>query len=122
MFPNCDIPEQHPNLSDITYFPISDLLILACNLMLAIFAIGHWSYLQISSELRGRTLILPACAAFSCFADLALTSPEDYKLEGQGSLMQCVLTPADKFMPLTNEQICEQVDAEVTFQASFLPV
>ena len=90
--------------------------------MLAIFAIGHWSYLQISSELRGRTLILPACAAFSCFADLALTSPEDYKLEGQGSLMQCVLTPADKFMPLTNEQICEQVDAEVTFQASFLPV
>lgn len=27
-------------------------------------------------------------ADFSCFADLALTSPEDYYLEGQGSLLQ----------------------------------
>lgn len=27
-------------------------------------------------------------ADFSCFADLALASPEDYYLEGQGSLLQ----------------------------------
>ena len=27
-------------------------------------------------------------ADFSCFADLALTSPEDYYIEGQGSLLQ----------------------------------
>lgn len=27
-------------------------------------------------------------ADFSCFADLALTSPEDYYREGQGSLLQ----------------------------------
>ena len=52
-------------------------------------------------------------AAFSCFADLALTSPQDYRLEGQGSLMQCVLTPAEKFMPMTNEQIAAYVHAEV---------
>ena len=52
-------------------------------------------------------------AAFSCFADLALTSPQDYCLEGQGSLMQCVLTPAEKFMPMSNEEIAAEVDAEV---------
>ena len=65
-------------------------------------------------ELFHRTL--PDClsgdAAFSCFADLALTSPEDYRLDGQGSLMQCVLTPADRFMPLTNEQITAEVDQQ----------
>jgi zeta-carotene desaturase len=27
-------------------------------------------------------------ADFSCFADLALASPEDYYIEGQGSLLQ----------------------------------
>jgi len=27
-------------------------------------------------------------ADFSCFADLALSSPEDYYIEGQGSLLQ----------------------------------
>merc|ERR1711924_392309 len=32
-------------------------------------------------------------ADFSCFADLALTSPWDYFKEGEGSLMQCVITP-----------------------------
>ena len=52
-------------------------------------------------------------AAFSCFADLAVTSPQDYNLEGQGSLMQCVLTPAERFMPMTNEEIAAEVDAEV---------
>ena len=61
------------------------------------------------------TIFLGA-AAFSCFADLALTSPEDYRLEGQGSLMQCVLTPADRFMPLTNEQITAEVDQQARAQ------
>jgi hypothetical protein len=28
--------------------------------------------------------------------------------------MQCVLTPAEKFMPMTNEEICAQVDDEVS--------
>nr|GEW40814.1 zeta-carotene desaturase, chloroplastic/chromoplastic [Tanacetum cinerariifolium] len=37
-------------------------------------------------------------ADFSCFADLALTSPEDYYIDGQGSLLQCVLTPGDPYM------------------------
>ena len=32
-------------------------------------------------------------ADFSCFADLALTSPSDYYREGEGSLLQLVLTP-----------------------------
>lgn len=27
--------------------------------------------------------------------------------------MQCVLTPAERFMPMTNEEICAEVDAEV---------
>merc|ERR1712118_521751 len=35
-------------------------------------------------------------ADFSCFADLALTSPWDYFKEGEGSLMQCVITPPGK--------------------------
>eukprot|EP01041_Mallomonas_annulata_P011246 gene11246-23521_t len=42
---------------------------------------------------------------FSCFADLALTSPGDYYKSGQGSLMQCVLTPGDKWMPVSTEAI-----------------
>lgn len=33
-------------------------------------------------------LLYTSDADFSCFADLALTSPEDYYLEGQGSLLQ----------------------------------
>ncbi|KAJ6676963.1 PROTOPORPHYRINOGEN OXIDASE [Salix viminalis] len=47
-------------------------------------------------------------ADFSCFADLALTSPEDYYIEGQGSLLQCVLTPGDPYMSLTNDKIIER--------------
>lgn len=53
------------------------------------------------------------CAAFSCFADLALVSPQDYRLEGQGSLLQCVLTPADPFMPLANEDIAAHTHQQV---------
>ncbi|KAL5701892.1 9,9'-di-cis-zeta-carotene desaturase [Ranunculus cassubicifolius] len=52
-------------------------------------------------------------ADFSCFADLALTSPEDYYIQGQGSLLQCVLTPGDPYMPLTNETIIERVAKQV---------
>lgn len=40
----------------------------------------------------------------------------DYYKEGQGSLMQCVLTPADSYMPLPNEAICAKVDAQVQIE------
>lgn len=52
-------------------------------------------------------------ADFSCFADLALASPEDYYIEGQGSLLQCVLTPGDPYMRLPNEEIIERVSKQV---------
>ncbi|KAJ4758071.1 Zeta-carotene desaturase [Rhynchospora pubera] len=52
-------------------------------------------------------------ADFSCFADLALASPEDYYIEGQGSLLQAVLTPGDPYMPLTNEKIINKVNKQV---------
>lgn len=48
-------------------------------------------------------------ADFSCFADLALTSPSDYYREGQGSLMQLVLTPGDPFIKKSNEAIAHHV-------------
>lgn len=37
----------------------------------------------------------------------------DYYREGQGSLMQCVLTPADPYMPKSNEEIAAEVDKQV---------
>ncbi|GMN25391.1 hypothetical protein TIFTF001_000922 [Ficus carica] len=52
-------------------------------------------------------------ADFSCFADLALSSPADYYIAGQGSLLQCVLTPGDPYMPLTNDKIIERVAKQV---------
>ncbi|CAA6659104.1 unnamed protein product [Spirodela intermedia] len=52
-------------------------------------------------------------ADFSCFADLALASPEDYYIEGQGSLIQAVLTPGDPYMPLINEEIITRVQKQV---------
>ncbi|KAL5768282.1 hypothetical protein ACOSP7_014839 [Xanthoceras sorbifolium] len=52
-------------------------------------------------------------ADFSCFADLALASPEDYYIEGQGSLLQCVLTPGDPYMPLPNDKIIKRVEKQV---------
>ncbi|KAI6692573.1 hypothetical protein NL676_020283 [Syzygium grande] len=52
-------------------------------------------------------------ADFSCFADLALASPEDYYIEGQGSLLQCVLTPGDPYMPLPNDEIIKRVSKQV---------
>merc|ERR1711871_1105325 len=50
-------------------------------------------------------LLYSADADFSCFADLAVTSPADYYKPGEGSLMQCVLTPGDKWMPVGTEEI-----------------
>ena len=52
-------------------------------------------------------------ADFSCFADLALASPGDYYKEGQGSLLQLVLTPGDPFIKEKNEDIANHVLEQV---------
>jgi len=52
-------------------------------------------------------------ADFSCFADLALTSPADYYREGKGSLLQLVLTPGDPFIKENNETIAKHVLKQV---------
>lgn len=52
-------------------------------------------------------------ADFSCFADLALTSPSDYYREGQGSLLQLVLTPGDPFIKQSNEAIANHILEQV---------
>jgi zeta-carotene desaturase len=52
-------------------------------------------------------LLYSADADFSCFSDLALSSPKDYYRQGQGSLMQVVLTPGDPFIKLSNEEIAQ---------------
>jgi zeta-carotene desaturase len=52
-------------------------------------------------------------ADFSCFADLALTSPSDYYREGEGSLLQLVLTPGDLFVKESNEAIAQHVLKQV---------
>lgn len=52
-------------------------------------------------------LLYSSDADFSCFSDLALSSPADYYREGQGSLMQVVLTPGDPFIPMSNEAIAQ---------------
>ncbi|XP_019187856.1 PREDICTED: zeta-carotene desaturase, chloroplastic/chromoplastic [Ipomoea nil] len=73
--------------------------------------------LERSRQLRRATgldnLLYTPDADFSCFADLALTSPEDYYIEGQGSLLQCVLTPGDPYMPLPNNEIIRRVSEQV---------
>jgi zeta-carotene desaturase len=58
-------------------------------------------------------LLYTADADFSCFADLALTSPGDYYREGEGSLMQLVLTPGDPFIKQSNEAIAQHVLQQV---------
>ena len=58
-------------------------------------------------------LLYTADADFSCFADLALTSPEDYQKEGLGSLLQCVLTPGDPWISKEIEEIVRHVDIQV---------
>lgn len=52
-------------------------------------------------------------ADFSCFADMAITSPSDYYREGEGSLMQMVLTPGDPFIKQSNEAIAQHVLKQV---------
>ena len=58
-------------------------------------------------------LLYSADTSFSCFADLALTSPEDYRKQDMGSLLQCVLTPGDKWIGRSKERITEAIDSEV---------
>jgi zeta-carotene desaturase len=58
-------------------------------------------------------LLYTADADFSCFADLALTSPADYYRSGQGSLLQLVLTPGDPFIKQSNEAIAHHVLKQV---------
>ncbi|ELS00237.1 9,9'-di-cis-zeta-carotene desaturase [Gloeocapsa sp. PCC 73106] len=52
-------------------------------------------------------------ADFSCFADLALTSPGDYYKAESGSLLQLVLTPGDPFIKQNNEAIAHHVLRQV---------
>lgn len=66
------------------------------------------------SRARGLdNLLYTADADFSCFADLALASPADYRREGQGSLLQCVLTPGDPWITRKTDEIAALVDAQV---------
>merc|ERR1711991_977582 len=58
-------------------------------------------------------LLYSADAEFSCFADLALTSPGEYYKPGEGSLMQCVLTPGDMWMPVGTEEIAKETLKQV---------
>ncbi|MEL6928120.1 MAG: 9,9'-di-cis-zeta-carotene desaturase [Cyanobacteria bacterium J06600_6] len=52
-------------------------------------------------------------ADFSCFADLALTSPGDYYKPGEGSLLQLVLTPGDPYIRQKNEDIAHRILEQV---------
>jgi zeta-carotene desaturase len=58
-------------------------------------------------------LLYTADADFSCFADLAVASPVDYRKPGLGSLLQCVLTPGDPWIPKKNEEIVAHTDRQV---------
>ncbi len=58
-------------------------------------------------------LLYTADADFSCFADLALASPGDYYREGEGSLLQLVLTPGDPFIKQENKAIAHHVLEQV---------
>lgn len=58
-------------------------------------------------------LLYTCDADFSCFSDLALSSPADYYKEGQGSLLQLVLTPGDPFIKESNENIAHHVLKQV---------
>ena len=53
------------------------------------------------NEARGiDNLLYSSDVDFSCFADMAVVSPVDYRKEGEGSLMQvrsCILATATRF-------------------------
>ena len=68
---------------------------------------------DLSSPAGLDNLLYTADAQFSCFADLALASPVDYRKEGLGSLLQCVLTPGDPWIPKKTEEIVAATDAQV---------
>ena len=68
---------------------------------------------QLHSATGVDNLLYTCDADFSCFADLALTSPGDYYREGQGSLLQLVLTPGDPFIKEKNEDIARHVLEQV---------
>ncbi|MCM0593390.1 MAG: 9,9'-di-cis-zeta-carotene desaturase [Gloeotrichia echinulata GP01] len=68
---------------------------------------------QLNQAVGLDNLLYTADADFSCFADLALTSPADYYRPGQGSLLQLVLTPGDPFIKQTNEAIAQHVLQQV---------
>ncbi|CAN1213150.1 9,9'-di-cis-zeta-carotene desaturase [Tumidithrix helvetica PCC 7403] len=50
---------------------------------------------------------------FSTFADLAITSPTNYYKQGEGSLLQLVLTPGDPFIKESNEAIAQHTLKQV---------
>ncbi len=52
-------------------------------------------------------------AEFSCFADLAITSPTHYYKEREGSLIQAVLTPGDDQIPRTDEELVRRCTGQV---------
>ncbi|MDJ0707859.1 MAG: 9,9'-di-cis-zeta-carotene desaturase [Leptolyngbyaceae cyanobacterium MO_188.B28] len=68
---------------------------------------------QLNQAVGLDNLLYTPDADFSCFADLALTSPSDYYREGQGSLLQLVLTPGDPFIKQNNEEIAHHVLKQV---------
>jgi zeta-carotene desaturase len=68
---------------------------------------------QLAKAVGIDNLLYTPDADFSCFADLALTSPGDYYKPGEGSLLQLVLTPGDPFIKQSNEAIANQVLAQV---------
>ncbi len=69
--------------------------------------------LNLQSPSGLNNLLYTADADFSCFADLALASPEDYRREGMGSLLQCVLTPGDQWIPESTDKIIKHTDKQV---------
>ncbi len=76
--------------------------------------LGHESSrTKLESASGLNNLLYTADADFSCFADLALTSPEDYRRKNQGSLLQCVLTPGDPWIKASVENIVAHTDAQV---------
>jgi zeta-carotene desaturase len=56
-------------------------------------------------------LLYSADAEFSCFADMAVTSPADYYKEGEGSLIQAVFD--ERAFDRSNEQIVEDCIAQL---------
>ena len=68
---------------------------------------------NLSNPIGLNNLLYTADADFSCFADLALASPEDYRKSGEGSLLQCVLTPGDPWIPKSVNDIVTHTDAQV---------